>query len=63
MKFIDLRYNLQRHSFPDLDPEDGFSPEVSAALKGESGHKITNTLQRSGVLASAALWIMRPDLY
>jgi len=63
MKFIDLRYNLQRHGFPDFNPENGFSPKVSAALKGKSGHKITNTLQRSGVLASAALQIMHPDLY
>jgi len=26
----------------NLDPEDGFSPEVSAALKGVAGHMITD---------------------
>ncbi|KAG2030970.1 hypothetical protein BDR03DRAFT_877154 [Suillus americanus] len=41
----------------------GFSPEVSAALKGDSGHNITMSLQRSGIIVSAALQVMHPDLY
>jgi hypothetical protein len=63
VEFAGLIYMLQKHGFPDLDPEDGFSPEISAALKGAAGHKITCSLQRSGVLVSAALRIMHPDLY
>ncbi|KAG2105029.1 uncharacterized protein F5147DRAFT_579529 [Suillus discolor] len=41
----------------------GFSPEVSASLKGDVGSKITTSLQRSGILVSAALQVMHPDLY
>ncbi|KAG1830856.1 hypothetical protein EV424DRAFT_1314940 [Suillus variegatus] len=41
----------------------GFSPEVSAALKGAAGHNITASLQRSGIVVSAALRVMHPDLY
>lgn len=48
---------------PNLDPEDGFSPEVSAALKGDTGPMIIKSLQRSGVLVSAALRMMHPQLY
>ncbi|KAG2087824.1 uncharacterized protein F5147DRAFT_789776 [Suillus discolor] len=53
----------EKHGFPNLDPEDGFSPEVSAALKGDAGHNITTSLQRSGIIVSAALRVMHPDLY
>ncbi|KAG1797474.1 uncharacterized protein HD556DRAFT_1441035 [Suillus plorans] len=45
----------EKHGFPNLDPEDGFSPEVSAALKGAAGHDITTSLQRSGIIVTAAL--------
>ncbi|KAG1882237.1 hypothetical protein F4604DRAFT_1577679, partial [Suillus subluteus] len=41
----------------------GFSPEVSAALKGDASRNITTSLQRSGIIVSAALWVMHPDLY
>ncbi|KAG2029392.1 hypothetical protein BDR03DRAFT_815127, partial [Suillus americanus] len=41
----------------------GFLPEVSAALKGDAGRNITTSLQRSGIIVSAALWVMHPDLY
>ncbi|KAG2336401.1 hypothetical protein BDR05DRAFT_854165, partial [Suillus weaverae] len=41
----------------------GFSPQVSAALKGNAGRNITTSLQRSGILVSAALRVMHPDLY
>ncbi|KAG2048432.1 hypothetical protein BDR06DRAFT_895603, partial [Suillus hirtellus] len=41
----------------------GFSPNVSATLKGVNGHNITVSLQRSGILVSTALWMMHPDLY
>ncbi|KAG2028697.1 hypothetical protein BDR03DRAFT_882880 [Suillus americanus] len=41
----------------------GFSPEVSAALKGDAGRNITTSLQRSGIIISAALRVMHPDLY
>ncbi|KAG2117012.1 uncharacterized protein F5147DRAFT_566956, partial [Suillus discolor] len=40
-----------------------FSPEVSVSLKGDVGSKITTSLQRSGILVSAALRVMHPDLY
>ncbi|KAG2129668.1 uncharacterized protein EDB93DRAFT_1095358, partial [Suillus bovinus] len=40
-----------------------FSPDVSATLKGVDGHNITTSLQRSGILVSAALHVMHPDLY
>ncbi|KAG2127671.1 hypothetical protein DEU56DRAFT_758558 [Suillus clintonianus] len=53
----------EKHGFPNLDPEDGFSPEVSAALKGEAGCKIMVSLQRSGIIVSAALRVIHPDLY
>ncbi|KAG1870278.1 hypothetical protein DFJ58DRAFT_723175 [Suillus subalutaceus] len=53
----------EKHGFPNLDPEDGFSPEVSAALKGDAGRNITISLQRSGIIISAALQVMHPDLY
>ncbi|KAG1882455.1 hypothetical protein F4604DRAFT_1921646 [Suillus subluteus] len=53
----------EKHGFPNLDPEDGFSPDVSATLKGDVGHNITTSLQRSGILVSAALRVMHPDLY
>ncbi|KAG2111304.1 uncharacterized protein F5147DRAFT_772024 [Suillus discolor] len=53
----------ETHGFLNLDPEDGFSPEVSAALKGDAGHQITASLQRSGLIVSAALRVMHPDLY
>ncbi|KAG1892839.1 uncharacterized protein F5891DRAFT_986360 [Suillus fuscotomentosus] len=53
----------EKHGFPKLDPEDGFSPQVSAALKGDVGHNITTSLQRSGILVPAALRVMHPDLY
>ncbi|KAG1726918.1 hypothetical protein EDB19DRAFT_1914415 [Suillus lakei] len=45
----------EKHGFLNLDPEDGFSPEVSVALKGDAGHQITASLQRSGLIVSAAL--------
>ncbi|KAG2105106.1 uncharacterized protein F5147DRAFT_806112, partial [Suillus discolor] len=53
----------EKHGFPNLDPEDGFSPEVSAALKGDASRNITTSLQRSGIIISAALRVMHPDLY
>ncbi|KAG2067333.1 hypothetical protein BDR04DRAFT_951349, partial [Suillus decipiens] len=40
-----------------------FSLDVSATLKGDVGHNITISLQRSGILLSAALWVMHSDLY
>ncbi|KAG2143560.1 uncharacterized protein EDB93DRAFT_1088176, partial [Suillus bovinus] len=40
-----------------------FSPQVSAALKGDVGRNITTSLQRSSILVSAALRVMHPDLY
>ncbi|KAG2094194.1 uncharacterized protein F5147DRAFT_779046 [Suillus discolor] len=54
---------MMKHGFLNLDPEDGFLPEVSAALKGAAGHNITASLQRSGIIVSAALQVMHPDLY
>ncbi|KAG2029646.1 hypothetical protein BDR03DRAFT_1018115 [Suillus americanus] len=53
----------EKHGFPNLDPEDGFSPEVSVALKGDAGRNITMSLQRSSIIISAALRVMHPDLY
>lgn len=41
----------------------GFAPEVSASLKGDRGHEITVSTQRLGLLASAALRVMHPELY
>ncbi|KAG1722298.1 hypothetical protein EDB19DRAFT_1916732 [Suillus lakei] len=53
----------KEESFPNLDLEDGFSPEVSVTLKGDAGCNITTSLQRSGIIVSAALQVMHPDLY
>ncbi|KAG2113784.1 uncharacterized protein F5147DRAFT_770427 [Suillus discolor] len=53
----------EKHGFPKLDPENGFSPQGSTALKGDVGRNITTSLQRSGILVSAALRVMHPDLY
>ncbi|KAG2044164.1 hypothetical protein BDR03DRAFT_1004508 [Suillus americanus] len=53
----------EKHGFPNLDLEDGFSPEVLATLKGDAGRKITTSLQWSSIIVSAALQVMHPDLY
>ncbi|KAG2129656.1 uncharacterized protein EDB93DRAFT_1108643 [Suillus bovinus] len=58
-----LQQGIEKHGFPNLDPEDGFSPGVSATLKGDSGHNIMTSLQRSSILVSAALQVMHPDLF
>ncbi|KAG1837770.1 hypothetical protein F4604DRAFT_1942052 [Suillus subluteus] len=46
-----------------LPPADGFTPEVSAALKGKGGPEIIISMQRATLLASAALRVMHPKLY
>ncbi|KAG1730099.1 uncharacterized protein EDB91DRAFT_1252759 [Suillus paluster] len=48
------------YGFP---PTGGFTPEVSAMLKGEGGPKVILSMQRSALLASAALRVMHPELY
>ncbi|KIK39198.1 hypothetical protein CY34DRAFT_14548 [Suillus luteus UH-Slu-Lm8-n1] len=53
----------KEESFSNLDPEDAFSPEVSVALNGDAGRNITTSLQRTGIIISAALRVMHPDLY
>jgi len=40
-----------------------FTPELSANLKGDRGREITVSTQRLGLLASAALRVMHPELY
>ncbi|KAG1718272.1 uncharacterized protein EDB91DRAFT_1090172 [Suillus paluster] len=50
----------QPYGFP---PAGGFTPEVSATLKGEGGPKVIISMQRSALLASAALRVMHPELY
>ncbi|KAG1728248.1 uncharacterized protein EDB91DRAFT_1086133 [Suillus paluster] len=50
----------QPYGFP---PAGGFTPEVSAMLKGEGGPKVILLMQRSALLASAALRVMHPELY
>ncbi|OJA13660.1 hypothetical protein AZE42_13725 [Rhizopogon vesiculosus] len=40
-----------------------FAPELLANLKGDCGREITVSTQRLGLLASAALWVMHPELY
>ncbi|KAG1866110.1 hypothetical protein F4604DRAFT_1928112 [Suillus subluteus] len=46
-----------------LPPANGFTPEVSAALKGKGGPEIIISMQRAALLASAALRVMHPKLY
>ncbi|KAG2030728.1 hypothetical protein BDR03DRAFT_1016831 [Suillus americanus] len=48
------------HGFP---PADGFTPEVSATLKGKGSPEVMISMQRSALLASAALRVMHPKLY
>jgi hypothetical protein len=46
------------------DPQvNDFAPELSANLKGARGREITISTQRLGLLASAALRVMHPELY
>ncbi|KAG2095272.1 uncharacterized protein F5147DRAFT_584661 [Suillus discolor] len=45
------------------NPLDGFIPEVSAALKGDSGLSSIIDMQRPALLSSAALQVMHPQLY
>ncbi|KAG1853047.1 hypothetical protein F4604DRAFT_1933505 [Suillus subluteus] len=44
-------------------PADGFTPEVLATLKGKGGPEIIISMQRTTLLASAALRVMHPKLY
>ncbi|OJA10193.1 hypothetical protein AZE42_12476 [Rhizopogon vesiculosus] len=39
-----------------------FAPELSAHLKGDRGQEIMVSTQRLGLLASAALRVMHPEL-
>ncbi|KAG1893048.1 uncharacterized protein F5891DRAFT_1196938 [Suillus fuscotomentosus] len=48
---------------PPQNPLDGFIPEVSAALKGDSGLSSIIDMQRPALLSSAALRVMHPQLY
>ncbi|KAG2087517.1 uncharacterized protein F5147DRAFT_781281 [Suillus discolor] len=48
------------YGFP---PTSVFAPEVSATLKGECGPTVITSMQRSALLASAALRVMHPELY
>ncbi|KAG1805325.1 uncharacterized protein BJ212DRAFT_1486445 [Suillus subaureus] len=48
------------HSFL---PTNGFTPKVSATLKGKGGPKVIISMQHTALLALAALWVMHPKLY
>ncbi|KAG2114327.1 uncharacterized protein F5147DRAFT_650105 [Suillus discolor] len=52
--------SLLPYGFP---PTGVFASEVSATLKGEGGPTIITSMQRSALLASAALQVMHPELY
>ncbi|KAG1847494.1 hypothetical protein C8R48DRAFT_545126, partial [Suillus tomentosus] len=43
--------------------EDGFMPEVSATLKGDRSLSVIQDMQRPGLISSAALRVMHPQLY
>ncbi|KAG2085888.1 uncharacterized protein F5147DRAFT_588748 [Suillus discolor] len=45
------------------NPSEGFVPEVSATLKGDSGLSSIIDMQRLALLSSAALRVMHPQLY
>ncbi|KAG1849007.1 hypothetical protein F4604DRAFT_1935087 [Suillus subluteus] len=45
------------------NPEDGFKPKVSATLKGKRSLSMIMDMQWPALLASAALWVMHPQLY
>ncbi|KAG1758106.1 hypothetical protein EDD22DRAFT_957200 [Suillus occidentalis] len=53
----------ERHGPPPTYPEDGFMPEVSVTLKADESHSLVLNMQWPGLLSSAALRIMHPQLY
>ncbi|KAG1866914.1 hypothetical protein F4604DRAFT_1585336 [Suillus subluteus] len=55
--------NLAPCWFMQGQEADGFTPEVSATLKGKGGPEIIISMQRTALLASAALRVMHPKLY
>ncbi|KAG1887752.1 hypothetical protein F4604DRAFT_1916572 [Suillus subluteus] len=46
-----------------LPPSGVFTPEVLATLKGKGGPMVIISMQWLALLASAALWVMHPELY
>ncbi|KAG2056543.1 hypothetical protein BDR06DRAFT_1005845 [Suillus hirtellus] len=51
------------HGPPPVNLEDGFMPEVSATLKGDRSLSVIRDMQCLGLVSSAALHVMHPQLY
>ncbi|KAG2100177.1 uncharacterized protein F5147DRAFT_777084 [Suillus discolor] len=51
------------HGPPPVNPEDGFMPKVSATLKGDRSLSVIRDMQRPGLVSSATLHVMHPQLY
>jgi hypothetical protein len=54
---------LKHHGPPPTYPKDEFMPEVSATLKADESHSLVLNMQQPGLLSSAALRVMHPQLY
>ncbi|KAG2058422.1 hypothetical protein BDR06DRAFT_968434 [Suillus hirtellus] len=53
----------ERHGPPPVNPGIGFVPEVSATLKGDRSLLVIRDMQCPGLVSSAALRVMHPQLY
>ncbi|KAG1873302.1 hypothetical protein C8R48DRAFT_769736 [Suillus tomentosus] len=53
----------ERYGQPPLNPDEGFMPEVSSSLKSDMNISVITDMQRPGLVASAALRVMHPQLY
>ncbi|KAG1792287.1 uncharacterized protein HD556DRAFT_1444556 [Suillus plorans] len=51
------------HGPPPVNPGIGFMPEVSATLKGDRSLSVIRNMQCPGLVSSAALHVMHPQLY